>query len=92
MQYADIHAQIPSFLHSFIRSLTHSLTTKPVTHITYDMKDFLDSCVDRCCELAKVERKPLKPAATPFHERRVALPDASEEDKVGDCNQSRARF
>ncbi|CAE7610555.1 unnamed protein product [Symbiodinium sp. CCMP2592] len=28
--------------------------TKPVTRITYDMKDFLDSCVDRYCELAKV--------------------------------------
>ncbi|CAE7657286.1 unnamed protein product [Symbiodinium sp. CCMP2592] len=57
--------------------------TKPVTRITYDMKDFLDSCVDRYCELAKVERKTLKPAATPFHELRVALPTASEGEKVG---------
>ncbi|CAE7198859.1 unnamed protein product [Symbiodinium sp. CCMP2592] len=57
--------------------------TKPVTRITYDMKDFLDSCIDRYCELAKVERKTLKPAATPFHELRVALPTASEGEKVG---------
>ena len=48
--------------------------TKPVTRVTYDMRDFLESCVDRYCELAKVERKSLKPAATPFHELRVALP------------------
>ena len=48
--------------------------TKPVTRVTYDMRDFLESCVDRYCELAKVERKTLKPAATPFHELRVALP------------------
>ena len=57
--------------------------TKPVTRVTYDMRDFLESCVDRCCELAKVERKTLKPAATPFHELRVALPIASEEEKAG---------
>eukprot|EP00439_Symbiodinium_sp_Y106_P072093 s2166_g13.t1 len=48
--------------------------TKPVTRVTYDMRDFLESCVERYCELAKVERKSLKPAATPFHELRVALP------------------
>ena len=57
--------------------------TKPVTRITYDMRDFLDSCVDRYCELAKVDRKSLKPAATPFHELRVALPTASEGEKAG---------
>ena len=57
--------------------------TKPVTRVTYDMRDSLESCVDRYCELAKVERKTLKPAATPFHELRVALPIASEEEKAG---------
>ena len=40
--------------------------TKPVTRVTYDMRDSLESCVDRYCELAKVERKTLKPAATLF--------------------------
>ena len=39
--------------------------------------------MERYCELAKVERKSLKPAATPFHELRVALPIASEKEKAG---------
>ena len=56
---------------------------KPVTRVTYDMKDFLDSCVDRYCELAKVDRKTLKPAATPFHEHRTARPIIGEEEKAG---------
>ena len=51
---------------------------KPVTRVTYDMKDFLDSCVERYCELAKVDRKTLKPAATPFHEHRTARPIIGE--------------
>ena len=57
--------------------------TKPVTRVTYDMRDFLESCVERYCELAKVERKSLKPAATPFHELRVALPTVSEKETAG---------
>ena len=56
---------------------------KPVTRVTYDMKDFLDSCVDRYCELAKVDRKSLKPAMTPFHEHRTARPIVGEEEKAG---------
>ena len=56
---------------------------KPVTRVTYDMKDFLDSCVERYCELAKVDRKTLKPAATPFHEHRTARPIIGEEEKAG---------
>ena len=56
---------------------------KPVTRVMYDMKDFLDSCVDRYCELAKVDRKTLKPAATPFHEHRTARPIIGEEEKAG---------
>ena len=47
---------------------------KPVTRITYDMKDFLDSCVERYCELAKADRKTLKPAVTPFHEHHTSRP------------------
>ena len=57
--------------------------TKPVTRVTYDMRDFLESCVERYCELAKVERKSLKPAATSFHELRVTLPTASEKETAG---------
>ena len=39
---------------------------KPVTRITYDMEDFLDSCIDLYCELAQVDRKTLKQAVTLF--------------------------
>ena len=38
------------------------------------MKDFLESCVERYCELAKTARGDLKPAATPFHDLRIARP------------------
>ena len=48
--------------------------TKPVNVMTYDMRDFLVSCVDRYCELAKVDPKLLKHVATPFHDNRVARP------------------
>ena len=34
--------------------------------MTYDMKDFLSSCIDRYCELAKTSRDRLRPAETPF--------------------------
>ena len=47
---------------------------KPVNVMTYDMRDFLVSCVDRYCELAKVDPKSLKHVATPFHDNRVARP------------------
>ena len=47
---------------------------KPVNVMTYDMKEFLSSCVDRYCELAKVERSTLEQVATPFHENRIAKP------------------
>ena len=47
---------------------------KPVNVMTYDTKEFLSSCVDRYCELAKVDRKTLKKVATPFHENRIAKP------------------
>ena len=47
---------------------------KPVNVMTYDMRDFLVSCVDRYCELAKVDPKSLKHVATPLHDNRVARP------------------
>ena len=46
--------------------------SKPVNVMTYDMRDFLVSCVDRYCELAKVSRDLLKFAATPFHDTKIA--------------------
>ena len=48
--------------------------SKPVNVMYYDMKDFLISCVDRYCELAKVPKSSLKSVATPFHENKIAKP------------------
>ena len=48
--------------------------TKPVNIMTYDMRDFLVSCVDRYCELAKVDPKSLKHVPTAFYDNRVARP------------------
>ncbi|CAE7357742.1 GIP, partial [Symbiodinium pilosum] len=53
--------------------------TKLVNIMTYDMRDFLSSCVDRYCELAGVQRSTLKHVATPFHENRIAKPAAEDE-------------
>ena len=56
--------------------------TKPVNRVTYDMADFLESCVTRYCELAKVSRDTLKPVSTPFHDQRTARP-LEENEKAG---------
>ena len=45
---------------------------KPVNVMTYDMRDFLVSCVDRYCDLAKVQKQSLATVPTPFSENRVA--------------------
>ena len=50
--------------------LVPSMAT-PVNVVTYDMKDFLISCVDKYCELAQVSRSSLKHVSTPFHENRI---------------------
>ena len=42
--------------------------------MTYDMRDFLISCADRYCELAKVSRQSLATVPTPFTENRVVKP------------------
>ena len=47
---------------------------KPVNIMTYDMRDFLISCVDRYCKLAKVSRQSLATVLTPFSENRVVKP------------------
>ena len=49
--------------------------------MTYDMRDFLVSCVDRYCDLAKVSRDSLKFAATPFHDTKIAR--ALQEGEAG---------
>ena len=55
--------------------------SKPVNVMTYDMRDFLVSCVDRYCELAKVSRDSLKFAPTPFHDSKIAR--ALQEGEAG---------
>lgn len=57
--------------------------TKPVTVMIYDMKPFLQSCVDRYVHLAGRDAKPLKNASTPFHEERIARPVADEAETKG---------
>ena len=52
---------------------------KPVNVMTYDMRDFLVSCVDKYCELAKVNRSSLRHVFTRFHENRIAKPTSDNE-------------
>ena len=47
--------------------------------MTCDMRDFIVSCVDKYCELAKVNRSSLKHVSTPFHENRIAKPTSDKE-------------
>ena len=56
---------------------------KPVTVMIYDMKPFLQSCVDRYVQLAGRDAKPLTHASTPFHDERIARPVADEAEKKG---------
>ena len=56
---------------------------KPVNVMTYDMRDFLASCVDRYCDLAKVSGQSLATVPTPFSENRVARPIEGEEEPMG---------
>ena len=49
----------------------------------YDMHDFLSSCVDAYCDLAKVKRKDSRKASTPFHDLRIARPRENEEQPDG---------
>ena len=65
--------------------------SKPVNVMTYDMRDFLVSCVDRYCDLAKVSRDSLKFAATPFHGTKIARAiqrRRARRSLATDCEQS----
>jgi hypothetical protein len=57
--------------------------TKPVTVMLYDMKPFLQSCVDRYVQLAGRDAKPIKKVATPCHEERIARPVIDESEPKG---------
>ena len=61
----------------FRRNLSHACPTCQCDD--YDMRDFLVSCVDKYCELAKVSKSTLKHMSTPFHENRIAKPTSDNE-------------
>ena len=52
---------------------------KPVNIVKYNMKNFLESCVEAYCQLAKVGKNTLKRASTPFHDNKVARPKEDDE-------------
>ena len=54
----------------------------PLNVVKYNMRNFLESCVDAYCQLAKVDKNELKKASTPFHNNRVARPK-EEDEKSG---------
>ena len=57
--------------------------TKEVNIVEYDMSDFLKSCVDAYCELAKVNVSSLSKVSTPFIGSKVARPVVNEEEPKG---------
>ena len=56
---------------------------KPVNLVRYDMSDFMASCVENYCKLAKVSPSSLKEVPTPFTEAGIARPTLSEDEKPG---------
>ena len=56
---------------------------KPVNLVRYDMSNFLESCVENYCKLAKVSPSSLKEVPTPFTEAGIARPTLSEDKKPG---------
>ena len=56
---------------------------KPVNLVRYDMSDFLGSCVENYCNLAKVSPSSLKEVPTPFTDAGIARPTLSEDEKSG---------
>ena len=56
---------------------------KPVNLVRYDMSNFLESCVENYCKLAKVSPSSLKEVPTPFTDAGIARPTLSEDEKPG---------
>ena len=52
---------------------------KPVNIVRYNMRSFLESCVEAYCQLAKVDKSTLKRVSTPFHDNKVARPKEDDE-------------
>ena len=71
------------------RGVEHAVKTKagvmakPVNLVRYDMSDFMASCVENYCKLAKVSPSSLKEVPTPFTEAGIARPTLSEDEKPG---------
>ena len=63
---------------------------KPVNIVHCDMADFLDSCVESYCELAKTSHATLKNVSTPFHEMRTAL--KARKNQLVSCNPLQVGF
>ena len=57
--------------------------SKSVNMVYYDMKNFLESCVEAYCTLAKVDKSSLKRVSTPFIDLKIAKPVESEKEPVG---------
>ena len=71
------------------RGLEHAVNpkagvmAKPVKFVRYDMSNFLESCVENCCNLAKVSPSSLPEVPTPFTDAGIARPTLSEDEKPG---------
>ena len=55
---------------------------KPVNVVKYNIKNFLESCVEAYCQLAKVDKSKLKRTSTPFHDNKVARPKQDPRKKT----------
>ena len=55
---------------------------KPVNVVKYNIKNFLESCVEAYCQLAKVDKSKLKRTSALFHDNKVARPK-EEDEKSG---------
>ena len=64
--------------------------TRNVNTVEYDMKKFLQQCIDRCVELAGPNVK-LKKVSTPFPDDKIARPIADEAEARGELQPIASR-
>ena len=67
-----------------------SCMTRNVNTVEYDMKKFLQQCIDRCVELAGPNVK-LKKVSTPFPDDKIARPIADEAEARGELQPIASR-
>ena len=63
---------------------------EPVNAVQYDMKQFLQQCLDRYVELAG-PNVTFKKVATPFHDDKIARPIGTESEKRGELQPIASR-